>query len=1001
MNDDVWLTKLAAYFHDPPDKAFDYSRAHKQRAERLFCAASGKTACRGTNWEIVGDTADHISAAADRECIDYTEVSGLPGAPSAPWRDGEIAHPLSGGLWQLPNWEAPPDRRTDLAAFTAFLEATESYVRGQVDDICRQAAVGTSPDAFRLRYFALWRLLRARLVRDWTGLNDRRMWDAIPATTRLPDTAIWAHTEAAAAIATALDAPAHVIFEIGPVQPFIRSARRTQDSWMGSYLISWLAAQAMEPFVSRYGPDCILYPSLWGQPLIDHYLRGQGVGVSLFFRDKIHIATLPNRFVALVPGHCAGCLAEQAVQQANRAWRQLADDVRSDLTRRQPLLAATGAAADLWDSQIERAWQLTWTVQPWPQCNADGAAWATAAQLAFEGYCGSAPQSFRTALDFFRSDPRYRPLIQVGTCYSLIHSLAVKSMDSRTVSRTFPPSTQAGGLCTCCGERSAIADGRSLQSQKAFWSRIATSLQEGDNPRYREIKPDGRERLCAVCTTKRFAQDVLKDSLDKNLRRTFPSTSTMAAADFVGDVLDAMTDPLSLHHDDVVGRVAAFVRALESVMFPETAVHSHLRFHRHKLVRLASDDPRRIVGEKLIGYDGDVLFPGAFEEQRLLNEYGDSERIANAVAKRDLLEGARREVIDAIKRAGLRPPSKYFAVIAFDGDNMGAWLEGERAPKLKEVLASPVVAGLPPEWGPVLETRRFVCPSFHNSLSAAQRDFSLELAPEIVERKYPGKLIYAGGDALLAIVPARRALQVTEDLRYAFTGQGELRWNTDSRQNEWSTDSTRNEGYVVKDNRILCLMGSTASASVGIAISHHIQPLTKAIRNAHEACERDAKVQFGRNAVAVRVLKRGGAPICTGGKFATRRQREDTPRLLEVVQEFVERFRDHEEAGGLSPGLPATLFSDADTLSRVDCLAAQQAEFCRVFERQLTRQNLTQNEELEANALKDQTLALLRYGYRLQKHAEVKHGREEARPAYRELVNWLLVARFLYQGGDE
>jgi hypothetical protein len=34
-------------------------------------------------------------------------------------------------------------------------------------------------------------------------------------------------------------------FHIGPVQGFIAQARRTRDLWAGSFLLSWLAAQAM------------------------------------------------------------------------------------------------------------------------------------------------------------------------------------------------------------------------------------------------------------------------------------------------------------------------------------------------------------------------------------------------------------------------------------------------------------------------------------------------------------------------------------------------------------------------------------------------------------------------------------------------------------------------------------------------------------------------------------------------------------------------------------
>ena len=35
-----------------------------------------------------------------------------------------------------------------------------------------------------------------------------------------------------------------VLFQAGPVQPFIAAARSTRDLWSGSYMLSWLMAAA-------------------------------------------------------------------------------------------------------------------------------------------------------------------------------------------------------------------------------------------------------------------------------------------------------------------------------------------------------------------------------------------------------------------------------------------------------------------------------------------------------------------------------------------------------------------------------------------------------------------------------------------------------------------------------------------------------------------------------------------------------------------------------------
>ncbi|MCV5307471.1 hypothetical protein OFC24_31155, partial [Escherichia coli] len=68
-----------------------------------------------------------------------------------------------------------------------------------------------------------------------------------------------------------------------------------------------------------------------------------------------------------------------------------------------------------------------------------------------------------------------------------------------------------------------------------FWTQVAKNLQNQN--RY-DIQPDGKERLCAVCTVKRFVQrEVLEEEF--GLRGGFPSTSEIAAVSFKKRVREA------------------------------------------------------------------------------------------------------------------------------------------------------------------------------------------------------------------------------------------------------------------------------------------------------------------------------------------------------------------------------------------------------------------------------------------------------------------------------
>jgi CRISPR-associated protein len=97
----------------------------------------------------------------------------------------------------------------------------------------------------------------------------------MPADTRCPDHSIWDHLRVTTALAflsckiqNADDprAPWLLRFSIGPVQRFIEKSRTTRDLWLSSFLLSDLIWHAMLPIIQRYGPDCIVYPDLQGNP---------------------------------------------------------------------------------------------------------------------------------------------------------------------------------------------------------------------------------------------------------------------------------------------------------------------------------------------------------------------------------------------------------------------------------------------------------------------------------------------------------------------------------------------------------------------------------------------------------------------------------------------------------------------------------------------------------------------------------------------------------------
>jgi CRISPR-associated protein Cmr2 len=269
----------------------------------------------------------------------------------------------------------------------------------------------------------------------------------------------------------------------------------------------------------------------------------------------------------------------------------------------------------------------------------------------------------------------------------------------------------------------------------------------------------------------------------------------------------------------------------------------------------------------------------------------------------------------------------YFAVLAFDGDEMGQWISGSHPnmPKLREVLADYHENGQRkgavsyfeenenPELKKLLDRKRPLNPSFHLQFSEMLGTFSNVCARRIVEA-FDGCLIYSGGDDVLAMLPAGNALACAKALRAAFRGTKDLNdvkggWEVDAERDhrepnrDLSIFNISQEGFIQlhKDNHLVMagepknfsaiVPGPAADCSVGIAIDHFKSPLQDVVRAA-QAAEKRAKKQLGRAAVAISLFKRSGEITEWGTKWEN--------GGLELYQKIAELL----ESGKLSAKFP-------------------------------------------------------------------------------------------------
>jgi CRISPR-associated protein Cmr2 len=792
-------------------------------------------------WVDSADKSDTVASAADR--LNFPE--GLR-APS-----DCVLHPLSGQAMPLP--AADPQRSSGVQADV-------------IGDLSRRT---NDPQK---RFLLLWRCLEDELAKREPNVP----WSLLPADTRIPDHPLLQHARVASAFANCLPNPATLLFTIGPVQGFIAAARKTRDLWMGSFLLSYLTWHAIKVIAERLGPDHVLFPSLLGQPLVDFWLAHEkGVPIekpSTDQFDQLRLATLPNRFFAVVPAEQAEELAVQAKDAVRKEWHRLAEIVWQGICQQVPEFAK---AKFIWERQLAQFPEVYWAIYEWDE---------TPQKIAelFRQLTGS--ERFVEWLKETKGAYEHNQ----GSVYAACYELTERALGARKALRDFCDRSEPAGKCSLCGERQALSD---LDAQvprdwwkreKEFWSKVAKAFV-GD------VDSDGSERLCAICTIKRFAPKLVFAE-ELGISTEFPSTDSIAAATFVKVLFERWAEAKNYIKDllETISRQPEWRR----IAFVGMGIQK-LEQEAKKL-----DD----MAQKLIELDGEWLFAESYDPKRIQRAHGIV--VSDEVTKR-LREKVLRKLYEKIAY-----PSDYYAVLFMDGDQMGKWLSGthEDLPKFAEILHPQVREQLKGQsnWQTVLETQRLMSPSLHAAISEALANFALKVVPFVVEELHAGRLVYAGGDDVLALLPLADVLPAARKLRAFFSGEAKQFGNdilVEFGSKQWT-------GWLEWEGRKLLTMGNRATASIGIVVAHRLHPLRDVLRQGREA-EEDAKELYERNAICVRWLKRSGEQVQMGAQFFYPDHCiNDT---LQVLMDFAELMRTK-----ISRGFATDLMQESFALADLD-----------------------------------------------------------------------------------
>lgn len=916
MTDTLWQTKLHARLHDPAEKALVLLRdpaGHEGGTSRVLRRSF--TALRDHEANIDPDNAnvlhsvlfkngiksgiyktvqraDWWAAAADRPQWPLQEITvqtkngdeltlKIANWAQVRWtKQPVLIHPLTGAPFDLSQGSElaglGDEDLDDLKSrsFTHF----ESLVQHQ----------GQAVD-WRSTLLAFWRFGPSLRESEDNGKLGS-LWPLLPADTRVPDHSIWDHLDLTSAFAGAMaDDPdgevALLTLALGPVQSFIEAARTTSDLWAGSHLLARLAWEAMKPVCEALGPDAILFPRLRAVPQVDLWLREEcGLPQTLFSdcewtksatdANPLFCAALPNRFVAIVPASKAAQLA-QAVEGAVRTWLQAQGKQVVDR-----LLDVAGLTQDgeqhchrQMREQLEGFPEVHWAAVPFSlirprneekQNGLDTTA-LLAAMAPFFGAEPGKPCGFLDSLawkvlqqELQWGDNTVFWLPNPGALYPAVHDLAERALAAAKAVRPFAHNPQHGWRCSLTGETEWLSTDPALlqrsyrQQTDTLWTRVADK---------KKAWAKKGEHLGALPALKRLWPTLFAEEVGRALERTAEGASSGGAQRFV---VSTHTMALARQLDEWLARggpgtpaltAALALHDVESVALPRQLVRRHIR-------HVALDDARRL--------------PALLDAADALDDESQAQalkRLVRQTLRDDGGDSARLET--------------YYGMLLMDGDHMGAWLAGgdDRAITYRESFHPKVQDGFDKhaQNQPLLRAyaaqKRAMSPNRHLAISAALNDFSLVVARHVVETEHPGRLIYAGGDDVLAMLPVANLLPAMQRLRVAYAGHDPAHADGNRQglalKNGFAMLGSTEHGW-----SLMRMMGHRATASCGAVVAHHQAPLTAVMRELRTA-EKRAKGEGGRNAFSLAIIKRSGGALYVTAKWG------EPVALLSALRNFL------------------------------------------------------------------------------------------------------------------
>ena len=229
--------------------------------------------------------------------------------------------------------------------------------------------------------------------------------------------------------------------------------------------------------------------------------------------------------------------------------------------------------------------------------------------------------------------------------------------------------------------------------------------------------------------------------------------------------------------------------------------------------------------------------------------------------------GKLRQIVDKAHQKGddfpgfgQGSPGDWWVILLSDGDSMGQYVSGKKLEVYEKYLVEDAIApGIDRQLlDPFRQnTHKRMGPASHVGLNRALLDFSNHLVPYLTEQRYCGRVIYSGGDDVMAVLSLEDLPEYLISLRAAWCGGkdpgGDFSGNDSG---YWFSDPNKSLKGI--QQRPYFTMGDGATMSSGVVFAHKSVPLPTVLESLWTAEGDRAKAMHGKNGICFRVIYGSG-----------------------------------------------------------------------------------------------------------------------------------------------